>query len=118
MVACRAWIHLFEQGAVTNFQVKSDSLAALNAARKLASADPRMNTIMAELALTSAVSGVQVGLLKHTPGVSNTLADKLSRRFQREGSWTVPEALQGIPETKIGNRPSSWWRARAAPAWR
>ena len=118
VVACRAWIHLFEQGAVTHFQVKSDSLAALNAARKLASADPRMNTIMAELALTSAVSGVQVGLLKHTPGVSNTLADKLSRRFQREGSWTVPEALQGIPETKIGNRPGSWWRARAAPGWR
>jgi hypothetical protein len=112
VVAARAWNHLFVQGAYASFAVRSDSLAALNSARKLSSSDPRLNATMQELALVVATSGVQLDLLEHTPGISNKLPDSLSRKSQPGPTWRLPKQLRGVPERRLAPRALSWYRAK------
>ncbi len=115
VVAARAWRSFWTHITHTSVAVRSDSLAALNAARKLSSSDPKLNTVMQELALLVAIDGLHLGLIEHTPGLANVLPDRLSRRFQG-ADWRLPAELQGIKERVLKPRMSNWWVAKGLPA--
>ena len=115
IVAVRAWRSFWSQSSYTRLAVRSDSLAALGAARRLASADPKLNCVMQELALQVAVHGLNIGLISHTPGIANQLPDALSRRHQAP-NWKLPPQLPGVTERRVGDRRQSWWIARNGPA--
>ena len=110
-----AWQHYWTQATYATVQVRSDSLAALGAARRLSSSDARLNSIMQELSLQVAVYGLNLGLLAHTPGLANKLPDALSRKFQAAG-WQLPEQLRSCRERTVPPRLASWWLARNGPA--
>ena len=115
VVAARAWRHYWSQSTYTCLEVKSDSLAALGAARRLASPDPKLNAVMQELSLQVAMHGLNIGLISHTPGLANKLPDALSRQFC-EPNWQTPLELHGIWQQPIQPRLQSWWIARGGPA--
>ena len=54
--------------------------------------------------------------IKHTPGVANVLADTLSRKFQPEVRFTVPEPLRNAIEVQPPPRTRSWYLALKAPS--
>ncbi len=115
VVAARAWRHYWSQSTYTCLEVKSDSLAALGAARRLASPDPKLNAVMQELSLQVAMHGLNIGLISHTPGLANKLPDALSRQFC-EPNWQTPLELHGIWQQPVQPRLQSWWIARGGPA--
>ena len=79
---------VLKQNGVWAAKVKSDSIAALGAATKLRSKDPRMNSMARELALDLAEGSFEVTHATHVPGVSHVIADCLSRRYgpSKEGA--------------------------------
>ena len=84
---------------------------------KLSSPSPSLNLVMAEMALDA--SGLTCGLtlvdqLVHIPGVSNTVADPLSRMFSPSLLAFPTELARSVPETPPF-RDSTYWRTRLDP---
>ena len=82
LVALRCWAPRFTHDAAVT--VRSDSHGSLSAMAKLSSPSPSLNLVMAELALDASESPcglTPVDVLVHIPGVSNTVADPLSRAY-------------------------------------
>ena len=115
LVALRCWSPLFTIG--TAVTVRSDSHGSLSAMAKLSSPSPSLNLVMAELALDA--SGMVCGLtpvdqLVHIPGVSNTVADPLSRMFS-PSPLAFPAVLAcSVPATPPF-RDVTFWRTRLDP---
>ena len=99
LVALRLWAR--GQPGV-RVAVKSDSLSALHAFVKLVAHAPLLNQLTKELALELAEFSHPLMTYEHIPGITNTLADALSRD-------RVPECLVGLPQLTPPPRDSSWW---------
>ena len=83
-------------------QVQSDSVVALATSQKMASSNPSLNFIGAELAITAEQIGIEGFKCTHIPGVANGIADYLSRP-DRVAKEKAPEELEGIPVFHDGN---------------
>ena len=114
LVAVRVWKEVIGRQRWT-VKIRTDSTAALGAACRLRSSDPRMNAIARELALDLAEAQYELDLLEHLPGISNELADALSRLSQPGSPAMVPNALARAMRAKVEARSRSWWRAKANP---
>ena len=84
---------------------------------KLSSPSPSLNLVMAEMALDA--SELTCGLtpvdqLVHIPGVSNTVADPLSRMFSPSPLAFPTKLARSVPETPPF-RDSTYWRTRLDP---
>ena len=57
-------------------------------------------------------------LFVHTPGVSNVLADVLSRKHdpQYAESWSLPPALLQASRVELPAREPGWWAFSTLPA--
>ena len=115
LVALRCWAPLFTIG--TAVTVRSDSHGSLSAMAKLSSPSPSLNLVMAELALDA--SGMVCGLtpvdqLVHIPGVSNTVADPLSRMFSPSPLAFPAVLARSVPATPP-LRDVTFWRTRLDP---
>ena len=114
-VALRCWAPLFTHD--TAVTVRSDSHGSLSAMAKLSSPSPSLNLVMAEMALDA--SELTCGLtpvdqLVHIPGVSNTVADPLSRMFSPSPLAFPTKLARSVPETPPF-RDSTYWRTRLDP---
>ena len=115
LVALRCWAPLFTIG--TAVTVRSDSHGSLSAMAKNSSPSPSLNLVMAELALDA--SGMVCGLtpvdqLVHIPGVSNTVADPLSRMFSPSPLAFPAVLARSVPATPPF-RDVTFWRTRLDP---
>ena len=115
LVALRCWAPLFAHDAAVN--VRSDSHGSLSAMAKLSSPSPSLNLVMAEMALDA--SELTCGLtpvdqLVHIPGVSNTVADPLSRMFSPSPLAFPSELARSVPET-LPFRDSAYWHTGLDP---
>ena len=77
-------------------QVQSDSVVALATSQKLASSNPTLNFLGAELAIQCEKVGIEGLKCIHIPGAANSVADFLSRP-DRMAKEDVPQELKGIP---------------------
>ena len=114
-VALRCWSPLFTIG--TGVTVRSDSHGSLSAMAKLSSPSPSLDLVMAEMALDA--SGMVCGLtpvdrLVHIPGVSNTVADPLSRMFSPSPLAFPAVLARSVPATPPF-RDVTFWRTRLDP---
>ena len=93
-------------------------MGALGAAIKLASPDPRLNTIGRELALDRATENYRVEVLEHAPGVTNRTPDWLSRVAApgRKATDELPKILRGVQRLEGEARTAAWWRTRSPPS--
>ena len=85
-------------------RVASDSIAALSAARKMASSTPMLNGVGAEIALLVERNEISDLKFEHIPGVLNDLADWCSRRAQPGSSQDRPHPLSGAKERQAPAR--------------
>ena len=114
LIAVRLWkvIILRQVWTVT---VRTDSTAAMGAACRLRSPDPRMNTVIREMALDLAEGLYELDFFEHVAGVLNELPDVLSRWAQPGVGETVPRALAQAARKTPERRVDSWWAAAQDP---
>ena len=108
LVAMRIWL----PGSTVVACVRSDSLSALRSMVKLSSSSPALNLIAREMALDSVMGLYTLDLATHIPGVSNVLADDLSRLWAPD-RHDFPTALVGVPEVVAPHRGGLFWRTTA-----
>ncbi len=106
LVSLRVWRHNFPKN--TRFALRSDSLGALSAIAKMASPSKGLALILKEIALDEAGQTWGFETLTHIPGVSNTLADPLSRLHAPDAK-SIPEVLAQVPRTNLERRVGGWW---------
>ena len=112
LVALRIWGNRARAG--TRILVRADSLAACGAIVRLASATPALNLIAAEIALDIAEDQYQVAVLTHIPGISNVLADALSR-LEAPQAASVPAGLRALPRDPAPVRGRAFWATTVDP---
>ena len=106
LVALRSWRPFFPKG--NRFAIRSDSLGALSSIAKSASPSKGLSLILQEIALDEAGQTWGFESLTHIPGVSNTLADPLSR-LHAPSAKSVPQILSTVPRTTVDRRIGVWW---------
>ena len=74
-----------------------------------------LGIIAREMALDIAGSTYEPDQVEHLPGITNALADELSRRTDpSKQPWKLPQRLQATAETKAAARYSAWWRSHGS----
>ena len=115
LVALRCWAPRFTHD--TAVTVRSDSHGSLSAMAKLSSPSPSLHLAMAELFLDASelpCGLTPVDVLVHIPGVSNTVADPLSRAYSPSPLAFPSELARSVPVTPL-LRDIAYWRTRLDP---
>jgi hypothetical protein len=93
-------------------RVKSDSLAALRLAVKLASPSAVLNRIGCELALDLARDLYKLELCQHIAGITNVVPDVLSRQFGPDAK-PMPIACTAALQVQLPARGLMFWTVRS-----
>ena len=124
LVALRHWAQQWS-GRRCTVAVQSDSVSALTLMVHCQARGKGPAVIARELALDLAEEVYRPHVGSHVAGVSNTIADALSRQFAPGGGPEVPEALRKARSVLVAQRDRGWWRTLSAPprgtsphAWR
>ena len=114
LVAVRHWIeHILHVRA--KLRIRGDNMSALEMISTLKSRGAGQARIARELALDLADGTWVPDVLNHEPGVSNTTADVLSRKFQEGKVFAVPACLSGATETHPPARDKAFFRSLNTP---
>ena len=70
---------------------------------------PRLFLKQFELALELSSGAFRPSRRTHLPGVCNRIADILSRKFDPNKVWELPQALQQVPECSLPVRDKSYY---------
>ena len=89
-------------------RIKSDSLAALRLAVKLASPSAVLNRIGCELALDLARDLYRLELCQHIAGITNVVPDVLSRQFGPDAK-PLPTACTAALQVQLPPRGLTFW---------
>ena len=114
LIALRVWKTSW-QAVRVQLLVRSDSVVALTMAATLKAASGPVALIASELALDIGDASFRPSTLEHTPGVTNKVADILSRKFVPDSNFSVPSALAGILQVQVPERRRSWRRTLSVP---
>ena len=109
LIALRLWFKFWANGRV-RLEVRSDSTVALIVTKELKGRSYGLRLVAAEIAIDIANASYEPDLFTHTPGVQNTLADLLSRRFQPKAAFKLPPTLQEATWCHPPARDQSWWK--------
>ena len=109
LVALRLWGKTW-LSRHTVLKVKSDSMSALIAMARLKGRSPGVIAIMREMALDIGAAAYLPTTAQHIPGISNDLADALSRQFETPAK-TLPAELAAVKLVRPEPRDRSWWIA-------
>ena len=85
-------------------------MAALSAARKISSGDPRLNLVMQEVSLCLATSGLSISLLEHT----RVLQTRSPTRFQGNSSPQVGGHCQAVSTVCLSGKQTAEQRRGGA----
>ena len=72
---------------------------------------PSLGAVAREVALDIADAIYEPQLVSHVPGVANKAADALSRKFDPNFEYLLPEVLRHSTEVMPEPRDATWWRA-------
>ena len=110
LVALRAWKDVWQTGRFSII-IRSDNITALVMALRLKSPPGGAKRIAKELALDLTFATWIPLIVEHIPGISNALADILSRRRDpaHEETWRLPRVLERVPETRVPVRDATYY---------
>ena len=108
LVSIRLWERELQSCQVT-LVIESDSLTALATTQRLASSDPALNFLGAELPIAVEAAGLEKLQAKHIPGTANVNADYLSRP-SKWGNTPRPAEIKDLPLTTPPGRAASFYR--------
>jgi hypothetical protein len=114
LVALRTWCDRWKNCRAT-VRVRSDSVSALVLALKLKTKGRAPGIIAREISLDLAMAAYMPHIAEHVPGVHNVVPDILSRKYQPNASYVVPNVLRGIDETLLQPRGKEYFRSLAGP---
>ena len=97
-----------------SLKCRGDNMTMLRMISELRGRGKAVNMITREVAMLFAHASYLPVHAAHLPGVSNTLADFLSRR-SRPNSTELPAPLHGVTETHAPPRDLKWYVARDVP---
>ena len=100
LVALKHWAKELSSCHV-ELQVQSDSIVALATMHKMASSNPTLNFLGAEVAIQCEKIGIEGLKCSHIPGALNVVADDYLRRPDKMAKEELkPQELKGIPVHK------------------
>ena len=97
-------------------RVKGDNVTMLTLLQSFKGSSRAVNLIAREAALLIAAASFKPVVAEHLPGITNVLADGLSRRWQPGKNWVLPAALQSAKAVSPPQRPRSWYRTLSSPS--
>ena len=110
LVALRVWKYAWTNKR-SCIRVASDNMASLAMVCRMQPHSPVLAVVARELALDISDSVYEPQLAEHIPGISNIVADMLSRKFDPEKKYTLPPLLAGCKQIHPEERRPAWWRA-------
>ena len=114
LIAMRLWTRWW-QCKRARLRLRSDNISALTLFSQLKSHSRQLAIIAREFSLDLGAATFKPEIAQHLPGVSNVIADMLSRRYQPGKTFQLhPSLLQAkavIPPT----RDRTWWKTLAEP---
>ena len=114
LVALRIWKEHWTTERVC-LEVRADNVTALTLVMTLKGSSPAINQIARELALDLGDASFRPDVISHTPGVASCIADALSRRYEPGTEFTLPQQLENVPECRVTNWDSTWWKSITRP---
>ena len=110
LVAVRRWRKLWATRRVS-LRIRNDNVGALTVASALKGRGSALGLVARELAFEFGNCEYAPDVIEHLPGVANTTADVLSRRFDpsKSAQWQVPVLLHTVPEVSLPPRTRGWW---------
>ena len=104
----RTWLPRYRHQRVS-VTLRGDNIAALTMVAKMQPKSASLGVVARELALDIAASSYAPDFVQHVHGVSNTIADILSRKTDPEKSFKLPVLLRYAQEIEAPARPQNWW---------
>ena len=116
LTAMRIWRKMWTNERVV-LTVRSDSRTSLTLINELKAKGGGLAVIASEMALDISESTFEPDLAQHTPGVCNTVADALSRRYDPAWTqtWKLPECLRHAKCCTPPCRDHAWWLSLSPP---
>ena len=97
--------------------LRNDNIGALTLFSAVKGRSPTMNLLAREYALDIGTATYEPDIIEHIPGITNVIADALSRRTDPEcaARWTLPTFLSNAKKIEPPVRDRSWWRTLLKP---
>ena len=108
LVALRMWLPAYKEQRVI-VTTRSDNLSALFMLSKMQPKSASLSVVAREVALDIASSAYAPDFTEHVPGISNIIADELSRKHQPGVSFKLPKFLFHAKEHVPSPRLEAWW---------
>ena len=89
-------------------------MAALYMVAKMQPKSAALGVVARELALDLADATYALDFVQHVAGLTNGVADMLSRKHDPSKSFALPDLLVGVPEVTPQLRDRRWWRTMPA----
>jgi hypothetical protein len=115
LVAMRAWCSMWVQERA-RIKVRRDSISALVLCLNLKTKGAGTTLIAREVALDIADALYAPHIVEHIPGLDNTVADMLSRRFAPGYTFALPPCLRNVEELVLPPRDVSYFVTRSNPS--
>ena len=117
LVAHRLW-RPFLQLQRPIVKVRTDNTGALAVVASLKGKGNSMNLIAREFALDAGLCVYTPEIVEHLPGVTNVIADVLSRKKdpRYEKTWTLPQFLSNSRRCIAPVRDYTWWKSLVPPS--
>ena len=115
LIALREWFPDLARSRCS-IKVRGDNLAALSLLCKMQPKSASLQIVAREIALIMARCTYMPDFVEHIPGVSNTVADTLSRKSELGKKFRLPPILATAVETHPQQRNQGWWITRRADA--
>ena len=113
LIMMRLWLWHLTQRRVT-IRVRGDNLGALSLLCRMQPKSPSLQLVAREIALETSQCSYAPDLVEHIPGVTNVIADLLSRRHELGSRFQLPASLEHAEYIAPPHRDVSWWRTKRA----
>ena len=114
LIAMRQWAPRWKQNRV-HLHLRGDNIASLVLFSTLKTHSKQLSLIAREFALDLGTAAFRPEVVQHVPGISNVVADQLSRRYEPEKKFELHRSLYTARAIIPPSRPMSWWRTLAGP---
>ena len=113
LAAIRLWLPSFREERITVY-LRSDNLSALEMVAKMQPKSKALGVVARELALDLSSASYALDFAQHVAGITNGIADSLSRKNQPGKSYELHHLLKDAREDAPQPRDINWWKSKSA----
>ena len=114
LIALRQWSPRWKHSRV-HLHLRGDNVASLVMFSTLKTHSKQLSLIAREFALDLGTAAFRPEVVQHVPGISNVVADQLSRRFEPGRKFELHPSLLKARAIIPPPRSKTWWKTLAGP---